>query len=42
MHKLTFFPLGNADSCRIDLEGGEKEMIMHFTQKGSDAEITVP
>ena len=24
MHKLTFFPLGNADCCRIDLDGGEK------------------
>lgn len=24
MHKLSFFPLGNADCCRIDLEGGEK------------------
>ena len=20
MHKMTFFPLGNADCCRIDLE----------------------
>lgn len=24
MHKLTFFPLGNADSCRIDLHDGKK------------------
>ncbi len=24
MHKLTFFPLGNADCCLIDLKGGEK------------------
>lgn len=24
MHKSTFFPLGNADSCRVDLEGGRK------------------
>lgn len=23
-HTLTFFPLGNADCCRVDLEGGEK------------------
>jgi len=23
MHKLTFFPLGNADCCRIELSGGE-------------------
>lgn len=24
MHKLTFFPSGNADSCLMDLAGGEK------------------
>ncbi len=24
MHKLTFFPLGNADCCRIDLHDGRK------------------
>ena len=24
MHKLNFFPLGNADCCRIDLDGGRK------------------
>jgi hypothetical protein len=24
MHKLTCFPLGNADTCRIDLENGKK------------------
>lgn len=24
MHKVTFFPLGNADCCRIDLECGKK------------------
>jgi hypothetical protein len=24
MHKLTFFPIGNADCCRIDLSGGQK------------------
>jgi len=24
MHKITLFPLGNADCCRIDLEGGKK------------------
>lgn len=24
MAKLTFFPLGNADCCRIDLDGGQK------------------
>lgn len=24
MHKLNFFPLGNADCCRIDLDGGQR------------------
>ena len=24
MHKINFFPLGNADCCRIDLDGGQK------------------
>ena len=24
MAKLTFFPLGNADCCRIDLDVGQK------------------
>ena len=24
MHKLNFFPLGNADCCRIDLQNGKK------------------
>ena len=24
MHKLTFFPLGNADCCRIDLDSGQQ------------------
>lgn len=25
--KIIFFPLGNADSCRIDLAGGRKVLI---------------
>ena len=24
MHKLSIFPLGNADCCRVDLDGGQK------------------
>jgi hypothetical protein len=24
MHKMTFYPLGNADCCRLDTEGGRK------------------
>ena len=27
MHKITAFPLGNADTTRIDLEGGEKVLF---------------
>jgi hypothetical protein len=27
LHKLTFFPLGNADCCRIDLENGRKLLV---------------
>ena len=27
MHKLTFYPLGNADCCLIDLENGQKILI---------------
>jgi hypothetical protein len=27
MHKLSFFPLGNADCCRIDLENGKKVLF---------------
>lgn len=27
MHSVIFFPLGNADSCRIDLENGKKLLI---------------
>lgn len=27
MHKLTFYPLGNADTCLIELEGGTKVLV---------------
>ena len=27
MHKITLFPLGNADCCRIDLECGKKVLF---------------
>ncbi len=33
MHKLTFFPLGNADCCRIDLSGGEKLLFDYAAVK---------
>ena len=35
MAKLTFFPLGNADCCRIDLDGGQK-LLFDF------ADVRVP
>jgi hypothetical protein len=34
MHKLRFFPLGNADCCRIDLEGGEKILFDYADTRG--------
>ena len=33
MHRLTFFPLGNADSFRIDLENGKK-ILVDFGNEG--------
>ena len=43
MHKLTFFPLGNADCCRIDLEAGEKILFdyadMRCAEDDSDLRI---
>jgi hypothetical protein len=46
MHKLTFFPLGNADCCRIDLEGGEKILFdyadMRCAEDDSDLRIDLP
>ena len=27
IHRLTFFPLGNADCCRIDLDGGRQILL---------------
>src|SRR5512139_4093461 len=28
MHKVTFFPLGNADCCRIDLSDGKGKKLL--------------
>ena len=46
MHKLTFFPLGNADCCRIDLEAGEKIFFdyadMRCAEDDSDLRIDLP
>lgn len=46
MHKLTFFPLGNADCCRIDLESGKQILIDYADKKcyddASDKRIALP
>lgn len=36
MHRLTFFPLGNADCCRIDLESGKQILIDYADKKCKD------
>lgn len=36
MHKLTFFPLGNADCCRIDLENRRQILIDYADKKCYD------
>lgn len=46
MHKLTFFPLGNADCCRVDLNCGKK-LLFDFAAKrdendASDRRIDLP
>lgn len=38
MHKLTFYPLGNADSTRIDL-ADSRQMLVDFGDKGSDRSV---
>jgi hypothetical protein len=37
MHKLTFFPLGCADTCRIDLENGKK-MLLDYAHVRDEAD----
>lgn len=46
MHKLTFFPLGNADCCRIDMDSG-KQILLDYADKKcyddpSDKRIALP
>ncbi len=36
MHTVTFFPLGNADSCRIDLAGGQKILFDYANTRCPD------
>lgn len=38
MHKLTFFPLGNADCCRIDLHDGRKILFDYADTRCADDE----
>lgn len=38
MHKITFFPLGNADCCRIDLENGRKLLFDYANMKNKNDE----
>jgi hypothetical protein len=33
MHKITFFPLGNADSCRMDTANGKKFLFDYATRR---------
>lgn len=46
MHELTFHPLGNADSTRIDLENGTKILIdyadMRDAKDPTDKRIDLP
>lgn len=46
MHKLTFFPLGNADCCRIDTSGGRKLLFdyadMRDPKDKKDKRIDLP
>ena len=36
MHKVTFFPLGNADSCRIDTASGKKFLFDYGNEGNPD------
>jgi len=38
LHKVTFFPLGNADCCRIDLECGKKILFDYADTRDPEAE----
>ena len=36
MHKLTFYPLGNADCCLIDLDNGQKLLFDYANMRDSN------
>src|SRR4051812_32911973 len=38
VHKLNFFPLGNADCCRIDLHDGRKILFDYANTRNQDDE----
>src|SRR5574337_1970825 len=38
MHKLTFYPLGNADCCKIDLANGRKLLFDHAHTRSDEDE----
>ena len=38
MHKLTFYPLGNADCCLIDLDGGKKMLFDYANMRNPEDE----
>lgn len=35
-HRLNFFPLGNADCCRIDLDSGDQILIDYAAMRDPD------
>lgn len=43
MHKITFFPIGNADCCRIDLENGKKLLFdfAHYKIMENDDDLRI-
>jgi len=36
MHKISFFPLGNADCCRIDTSNGKKFLFDYGNERDSE------
>src|ERR1700758_5096603 len=36
MHKVNFFPIGNADCCRIDLENGKKILFDYAQMRNAE------
>ena len=39
MHRLTFYPLGNADCCLIDLANGQKILFDYAGRKLHDVNL---